>query len=84
MVSLSVSPPYLLLQCPLERLNLGCNHLGLVHEDCVTKMRLMSLVDLGSNESRQISYAIIRDTLQVNHISGTALDMPSAQYSFNI
>ncbi|PRQ52586.1 hypothetical protein RchiOBHm_Chr2g0157101 [Rosa chinensis] len=24
---------------------------GLVHEDCITKMRLISLVDLGSDES---------------------------------
>ncbi|KAK3413483.1 hypothetical protein EUGRSUZ_I02041 [Eucalyptus grandis] len=39
---------------------------GLVHEDCITKMRLMSLVDLGSSESGQIPYALIRDTLQIN------------------
>lgn len=39
---------------------------GLVHEDCITKMRLMSLLDLGSDESGQIPYAIIRDTLQIN------------------
>lgn len=40
---------------------------GLVHEDCIAKMRLMSLVDLGSNESGQIPYAIIKDTLQINN-----------------
>lgn len=42
------------------------NCLGLVHEDCITKMRLMSLVDLGSSDSGQIPYALIRDTLQVD------------------
>ncbi|KAI4320375.1 hypothetical protein MLD38_033864 [Melastoma candidum] len=40
---------------------------GLVHDDCVSKMRLMSLLDLGSGESGQIPYALIKDTLQVNH-----------------
>lgn len=39
---------------------------GLVHEDCVAKMRLMSLVDLASSESGQIPYALIKDTLKVN------------------
>ncbi|GMP28641.1 hypothetical protein CsSME_00004106 [Camellia sinensis var. sinensis] len=39
---------------------------GLVHEDCLVKMRLMSLVDLASAESGQISYPLIKDTLQVN------------------
>ncbi|KAG8482520.1 hypothetical protein CXB51_024427 [Gossypium anomalum] len=39
---------------------------GLVHEDCITKMRLISLVDLGSNESGQIPYALIKDTLRIN------------------
>ncbi|XAR71306.1 hypothetical protein NMG60_11028507 [Bertholletia excelsa] len=39
---------------------------GLVHEDCITKMRLMSLVDLASAESGQISYALIKDTLHIN------------------
>ena len=43
-----------------------CNRVGLVHEDCITKMRLMSLVDLASDESGQIPYALIRDTLRVN------------------
>lgn len=38
---------------------------GLVHEDCITKMRLMSLVDLGSDESGQIPYSLIKDTLRV-------------------
>ncbi|KAA0039431.1 eukaryotic translation initiation factor 3 subunit M [Cucumis melo var. makuwa] len=38
---------------------------GLVHEDCIAKMRLLSLVDLGSNESARIPYALIKDTLQV-------------------
>ena len=42
---------------------------GLVHEDCITKMRLMSLIDLGSNESGQIPYALIKDTLRVNLLS---------------
>ncbi|KAF5725418.1 eukaryotic translation initiation factor 3 subunit M [Tripterygium wilfordii] len=39
---------------------------GLVHEDCIVKMRLMSLVDLASDESDQIPYALIRDTLRIN------------------
>ncbi|XP_028069184.1 eukaryotic translation initiation factor 3 subunit M-like [Camellia sinensis] len=39
---------------------------GLVHEDCITKMRLMSLVDLASSESGQISYELIKDTLRIN------------------
>ncbi|KAK9037489.1 hypothetical protein V6N11_022400 [Hibiscus sabdariffa] len=39
---------------------------GLVHEDCITKMRLMSLVDLGCSESGQIPYALIKDTLRIN------------------
>ncbi|KAF5748921.1 eukaryotic translation initiation factor 3 subunit M [Tripterygium wilfordii] len=39
---------------------------GLVHEDCIAKMRLMSLVDLASDESGQIPYALIRDTLRIN------------------
>ncbi|KAL2528669.1 Proteasome component (PCI) domain protein [Forsythia ovata] len=38
---------------------------GLVHEDCIEKMRLMSLVDLGTNESPQIPYSLIRDTLRI-------------------
>ncbi|KAL3844591.1 hypothetical protein ACJIZ3_001994 [Penstemon smallii] len=38
---------------------------GLVHEDCVTKMRLISLVDLVTNESGQIPYSLIKDTLQI-------------------
>ncbi|KAK3212415.1 hypothetical protein Dsin_017121 [Dipteronia sinensis] len=39
---------------------------GLVHEDCISKMRLMSLVDLGSNELGQIPYDLIRDTLRIS------------------
>ncbi|KNA11953.1 hypothetical protein SOVF_130320 [Spinacia oleracea] len=39
---------------------------GLVHEDCLAKMRLMSLVDLASSESGHIPYALIKDTLSVN------------------
>ncbi|KAF8389916.1 hypothetical protein HHK36_024435 [Tetracentron sinense] len=38
---------------------------GLVREDCITKMRLMSLVDLGSNDSGEIPYVLIKDTLRV-------------------
>ena len=40
--------------------------LGLVHEECIAKMRLLSLVDLSSDGSGQIPYELIRDTLQVN------------------
>lgn len=39
---------------------------GLSNEDCVTKMRLLSLVDLASDESGKIPYTSIKDTLQVN------------------
>ncbi|XP_077222633.1 uncharacterized protein LOC143856320 [Tasmannia lanceolata] len=38
---------------------------GLVHEDCIMKMRLMSLADLGSDDSGEIPYSLIRDTLRV-------------------
>ncbi|KAL5713051.1 hypothetical protein ACHQM5_015165 [Ranunculus cassubicifolius] len=38
---------------------------GIVHEDCIAKMRLMSLADLGSNGSGEIPYSLIKDTLQV-------------------
>ncbi|XP_065855150.1 uncharacterized protein [Euphorbia lathyris] len=39
---------------------------GLMHEDCIAKMRLMSLVDLASHESGQIPYSLIKDTLRIN------------------
>ncbi|GMH27459.1 hypothetical protein Nepgr_029302 [Nepenthes gracilis] len=39
---------------------------GLVHEDCIAKMRLISLLDLASNESGQIPYALIKETLRIN------------------
>jgi len=39
--------------------------LGLSNEDCVTKMRLLSLVDLASDESGKIPYTSIKETLQV-------------------
>lgn len=38
---------------------------GLVHEDCIAKMRLISMVDLASDESGQIPYSLIKDTLQI-------------------
>ncbi|KAJ0963512.1 hypothetical protein J5N97_028634 [Dioscorea zingiberensis] len=38
---------------------------GLVHEDCITKMRLMSLIDLSSNASGEIPYSLIKDTLKI-------------------
>lgn len=38
---------------------------GLVHEDCVAKMRLISLVDLNTHESGLIPYSAIKNTLQV-------------------
>ena len=40
-------------------------NVGLVHEDCITKMRLLSLADLASKGSGEISYASVRDTLRV-------------------
>ncbi|CAJ1977912.1 unnamed protein product [Sphenostylis stenocarpa] len=39
---------------------------GLVHEECIAKMRLMSLVDLNSDASGTIPYELIRDTLRIN------------------
>nr|CAD1820154.1 unnamed protein product [Ananas comosus var. bracteatus] len=38
---------------------------GLVHEDCITKMRLMSLLDLSSKGSGEIPYSLIKDALQI-------------------
>ena len=39
---------------------------GLVHEECITKMRLMSLLDLSSRCSGEIPYSAITESLQVN------------------
>ena len=39
---------------------------GLVHEDCITKMRLMSLLDLSSHCSGEVPYSAITSALQVN------------------
>ncbi|XP_060193459.1 uncharacterized protein LOC132622805 isoform X1 [Lycium barbarum] len=38
----------------------------LVHDDCISKMRLMSLVDLGLNESSQIPYSVIKEALRID------------------
>ncbi|XP_024537089.1 eukaryotic translation initiation factor 3 subunit M [Selaginella moellendorffii] len=38
---------------------------GLVHEECITKMRLMSLAGLASKASREIPYVTIKDALKV-------------------
>ncbi|WOL15238.1 eukaryotic translation initiation factor 3 subunit M [Canna indica] len=38
---------------------------GLVHEECIAKMRLTSLLDLSSHESGEIPYSLIRDTLRI-------------------
>ncbi|KAG6779287.1 hypothetical protein POTOM_015660 [Populus tomentosa] len=42
----------------------GLVHSSLVHEDCIAKMRLISLVDLASHESGRIPYTLIKDTLR--------------------
>ena len=39
---------------------------GLVHEECITKMRLMSLLDLSSCCSGEIPYSAITESLKVN------------------
>lgn len=72
MLSWTVSFPFyrlfhwlICLQISIIFNSFSCNGVALVHEDCIAKMRLMSLVDLGSNESGQIPYALIKDTLQV-------------------
>ncbi|KAJ8544912.1 hypothetical protein K7X08_017495 [Anisodus acutangulus] len=39
---------------------------GLLHEDCVEKMRLLTLVDLGMTETGQIPYSMIKDTLKID------------------
>lgn len=38
---------------------------GLVHEDCIEKMRLISLVDLGLHESAGIPYSVIKEALMI-------------------
>ncbi|ONK77620.1 uncharacterized protein A4U43_C02F8640, partial [Asparagus officinalis] len=38
---------------------------GLVHEDCMTKMRLITLVDLSSNDSGEVPYSVIKEALQI-------------------
>lgn len=62
----------------------SCNGVGLVHEDCIVKMRLMSLVDLGSNESGQIPYALIKDTLQVCLLTFVLLDLWYSLFVVNV
>uniref|UniRef100_A0A0E0KM11 Eukaryotic translation initiation factor 3 subunit M n=1 Tax=Oryza punctata TaxID=4537 RepID=A0A0E0KM11_ORYPU len=39
---------------------------GLVHEDCITKMRLMSLLDLSTRCAGEIPYHAIIDALKIN------------------
>ncbi|XP_059283122.1 uncharacterized protein LOC132036757 [Lycium ferocissimum] len=41
---------------------------GVIHEDCVEKMRLLTLVDLGMTETGQIPYSMIKDTLNIDDI----------------
>ncbi|KAG5621518.1 hypothetical protein H5410_006736 [Solanum commersonii] len=41
---------------------------GLLHEDCVEKMRLLPLVDFGMTETGQIPYSMIKDTLNIDDI----------------
>ncbi|KAG5609562.1 hypothetical protein H5410_020843 [Solanum commersonii] len=41
---------------------------GLLHEDCVEKMRLLILVDLGKTKTSQIPYSMIKDTLNIDDI----------------
>lgn len=38
---------------------------GLVHEDCITKMRLMSLIDLSCSESGEIPYSQVKEALRI-------------------
>ncbi|CAK9197803.1 unnamed protein product [Sphagnum jensenii] len=38
---------------------------GLVHEECITKMRLMSLTGLASKGSGEITYAVVREALKI-------------------
>ncbi|KAH0699186.1 hypothetical protein KY290_013998 [Solanum tuberosum] len=47
---------------------LACNCIGLLHEDCVEKMILLTLVDLGMTETGQIPYSMIKDTLKIDDI----------------
>ncbi|EPS68962.1 hypothetical protein M569_05806 [Genlisea aurea] len=56
------------LESYLDFYSSNANHVvsyGLVHEDCVAKMRLISLIDLGKSESGQIPYSLIKDALQI-------------------
>lgn len=47
-------------------------------------MRLMSLVDLGSNESGQIPYGLIKDTLQVYFLTFLLLDLWYGLFVVNV
>ncbi|CAM6014166.1 unnamed protein product [Sphagnum balticum] len=38
---------------------------GLVHEECITKMRLMSLTGLASKGSGEITYAVVQEALKI-------------------
>ncbi|KAK9049939.1 hypothetical protein SSX86_031092 [Deinandra increscens subsp. villosa] len=38
---------------------------GLVHEECMAKIRLMSIIDLAFNESAQVPYSLIKETLKI-------------------
>jgi hypothetical protein len=51
---------------------------GLVHEECVTKMRLMSLLDLSSCCSGEIPYSAIIDALKVIDHSSLPLSLAEA------
>ena len=60
---------------------LWCHFAGLVHEDCIAKMRLMSLVDLALSESGQIPYAAIKDTLKVESLAYIAIYLALLAFS---
>ena len=50
---------------------------GLVHDECVIKMRLITLLDLASHASSgQIPYSLIRDSLQVSLLLPFSFSFP--------
>ncbi|KAF7026185.1 hypothetical protein CFC21_038304 [Triticum aestivum] len=55
--------PYLAFQTANSTLLQGY---GLVHEECITKMRLMSLLDLSGHCSGEIPYSAITKALEIN------------------
>uniref|UniRef100_A0A453GR01 Uncharacterized protein n=1 Tax=Aegilops tauschii subsp. strangulata TaxID=200361 RepID=A0A453GR01_AEGTS len=61
----SGEPMLAILRCFKFWISNGGPFTGLVHEDCITKMRLMSLLDLSGHCSGEIPYSAITKALEV-------------------